>query len=112
MADRFELEQQLLSCWNIIEDLKDIDESQKFNLIESIVNVYNFKFEKMFDTFEECIKSEFSYRKQLVDLKKEHEQELKKQRDDFKKEIYNLREQMVKEPFKHYTGSYYLPEKD
>ena len=103
MANRFELEQQLLSCWNIIEDLKDIDESQKFNLIESIVNVYNFKFEKMFDTFEECIKSEFSYRKQLVDLKNVHEKELcelKKQHDE---DIMALKREI---DMNHYTGSF------
>ena len=98
MADRFDLEQEILRCWNIIEDIREIDDLNKHELIKPTLEFYNHKFDKMWEMFEDCIHSEFSYKKQL--------NELQKQNEELQEEIYKLRDKFGKEPFKHYTGSF------
>jgi hypothetical protein len=71
MADRFQLEQEILRCWNIIEDIGELNQAGKYDLIEPTLEFYNFKFDKMFETFEDCIQTEFSYKKENIELKKE-----------------------------------------
>jgi hypothetical protein len=71
MSNRFQLEQGILRCWNIIEDIQELIEADKYDLIQSTLEFYNFKFDKMFETFEDCIKSEFSHRTEIQELKKE-----------------------------------------
>jgi len=73
MADRFDLEQQILRCWNIIEDLREIDESGNYHLVQPTLDIYNYKFDKMWETFEDCIRDEFSHKKENIELKKEIE---------------------------------------
>lgn len=57
---QFDLEQQILNTWNIIDDLKlalelveDNDEAS--NLIQGLITIYQMKFEKTFNTFERYI---------------------------------------------------------
>lgn len=71
MSDRFDLEQGLLNSWNIIEDLKVIIVSKRYDLLESIVSIYDFKFEQTFDIFGEIIQIEFNHRKKLEVLQSE-----------------------------------------
>jgi hypothetical protein len=61
---RFDLEQQIMDCWSIIDDLQvvlaisqseDIDRIQ--NSIIGLRELYGQRFEMLFDTFSECIKS-------------------------------------------------------
>ena len=62
MINRFDLEQQILGCWNIVEDLDYIlpavdemnDNAQ--NMVLGLKTLYQAKFEKLFDMFSECIK--------------------------------------------------------
>ena len=63
MSDRFDLEQQIMSCWNIIEDLKLLSESQisdadRKTFIDGLIVKYELKFDKMFNTFEDCVHDE------------------------------------------------------
>ena len=53
----FDLEQDLLSAWNILDDLKLVEQSEdKEKFIEALQTVYREKFEKLMNTFEEtCI---------------------------------------------------------
>lgn len=61
MADRFDLEQQILNCWSIIDDLtllaeSDLSEENRKIFIKGLIVKYELKFDKMFNTFEDCIK--------------------------------------------------------
>lgn len=55
--DRFDLEQQILNCWNIIDDINQFTEDPAITpmmlqeYVKALSTVYNAKFNKMFDTF-------------------------------------------------------------
>lgn len=65
--DRFDLEQEIMKAWNIVDDLKcladgwdNLTEDNKLNIIIGLIDLYHLKFNTMFDTFEQCIaKKEF-----------------------------------------------------
>lgn len=57
---RFDLEQDIMNCWNVTEDIKsfiEVKEKGKFtedgelNFLLGLVAVYDMKFEKLLDTF-------------------------------------------------------------
>ena len=63
-ANRFDLEQDIMDCWNITKDLDSLllavvrgDEDQIMNIIIGLRSLYDLKFEKMFNTFEQCIRN-------------------------------------------------------
>jgi hypothetical protein len=51
MSDRFDLEQEILRCWAILEDIELVRD--KPELIDSLRAVYEAKFQRCFDTFTE-----------------------------------------------------------
>ncbi len=69
--DRFDLEQQIMSCWNVVDDIdavyKYVGDHEDFigmdpahsdkisNLLLGITSLYNLKFQTMFSTFESLI---------------------------------------------------------
>lgn len=62
MSDRFEFEQQIFDCWNVTKDIntlfeavvdKDLTTDQIANTLLGIHQLYEFKFGKLFDMFEE-----------------------------------------------------------
>lgn len=65
-TDRFDLEQQIMSCWNICEDIKAIykmtdmrqlSEDELLNAMIGLETIYQMKFEILFDMFERMIKN-------------------------------------------------------
>ena len=56
MTDRFDFEQQLMSCWGMVDDVKLLAKrgagSADFNALAA---VYQHKFEELFDQFETLI---------------------------------------------------------
>ena len=61
MKHIFDLEQQILSSWNIVEDVKlvcenilekEMTKDQIANVLLGISELYSMKFQKTFDTFE------------------------------------------------------------
>ncbi len=56
MTDRFDLEQQILDCWKITDDLPMM-EAQGANVADmtSLACVYDFKFKQLWSTFETMI---------------------------------------------------------
>jgi len=56
MTDRFDLEQQILDCWKITDDLPMM-EAQGANAADmtSLACVYEFKFKLLWSTFETMI---------------------------------------------------------
>jgi len=66
MTDRFDLEQQIMECWNVTKDIQLLRETisnkivtQDFqeNFLLGLETIYEAKFEKLWDTFERCIKA-------------------------------------------------------
>ncbi len=76
MKNRFDLEQQIMECWNVTTDINDVYEyvmngdgselstgerDRVANILLGISQLYELKFNKLFDTFEECLsKREFN----------------------------------------------------
>jgi hypothetical protein len=70
MSDRFDLEQQILDCWKIIDDIKLLDKNvlegkieggkltqdEISNYLLGLESIYELKFEQLFDTFGSLIK--------------------------------------------------------
>jgi enoyl reductase-like protein len=58
MVNRFELENAMMRCWSVVDDIafleKATDEERKV-LIEGITILYNAKFHEMFSMFETLI---------------------------------------------------------
>ena len=63
LYDRFDLEQQIMSCWTITDDLKILNESileggtvdENANICTGLQALYDKKFEKLFSIFEYLI---------------------------------------------------------
>ncbi len=61
--DRFDLEQQIMTCWNIVEDLKVLSDSileggtpdENANICIGIEALYQKKFDKLFRIFESLV---------------------------------------------------------
>jgi len=66
MSDRFDLEQQILKCWNITEEVQLLNEQvlendtltkdQISNYLLGLSTIYDMKFEKMFEQFSDMVK--------------------------------------------------------
>lgn len=63
--DRFDFEQQIMSCWNVTTDLKDLNEAvlesdltkdQISNTLMGIEQLYQIRFDKLFRQFEQMVK--------------------------------------------------------
>jgi len=67
MSDRFDLEQNILSCWNVVDDInilyKNVCENDSLtkddiaNVLLGMRLIYNMRFDETFRNFEECIKN-------------------------------------------------------
>lgn len=60
--NRFDLEEDIMRCWEIVDDLETIGESdltveEYRSIIDSLHTLYSLKFKKLFSTFEQCIES-------------------------------------------------------
>lgn len=64
MESVFTLEQQILSCWGVTDDIqvlirqmdrRSLTEDEQMNFLIGIVTIYNQKFEQMFETFENLV---------------------------------------------------------
>ena len=64
MNIQFELEQAILNCWNVVEDIKDyrtaldngeLTEDEKDNYLIGLEAIYSVKFTKTFDLFEKLV---------------------------------------------------------
>ena len=65
MSDRFDLEQNIMQCWNVCDDIQlmldrwdDLDEDQKQNFLIGLKQMYQMKFERLWDNFESCVRTQ------------------------------------------------------
>jgi Tat protein secretion system quality control protein TatD with DNase activity len=63
---RFDLEQEIMKCWNVTEDIDKLyeavgecglDQDEVLNYLLGLKTIYEVKFNKLFNTFEQCIKN-------------------------------------------------------
>jgi hypothetical protein len=52
--DRFDLEQQILDCWKITDDLKLVAVHGEA-AVEAVATLYELKFEQLWNTFESMV---------------------------------------------------------
>jgi hypothetical protein len=62
MADRFDLEEQLVACWDILKDLKMIVEPMEDDhidrkRIEAVIELYDMKFNYLWNIFSELVET-------------------------------------------------------
>lgn len=67
MVDRFELEQDIMKCWSVTDDIdilaayvmqsEKLDRDQLANMLLGMKDLYHLKFEKCFNTFENVIRN-------------------------------------------------------
>lgn len=69
----YELEQQILSCWNVVDDVDrlyryvmehDMSKDDIANVLLGIKAIYSLKFDETFSTFEAAVKEVFEERQQ------------------------------------------------
>jgi hypothetical protein len=75
MADQFDLEQGIMGCWHVTDDLdillEELMENQHFtkdqasNFVLGLSTIYQAKFEKLFRDFEGFIKTYYEQRNEL-----------------------------------------------
>ena len=67
MIDRFDLEQQIMACWNVTSDIEtlfegvvesDMTTDQIANILLGMKQLYELKFDKLFNTFEQLMKDD------------------------------------------------------
>lgn len=70
MRDRFDLEEQLLACWQVVDDIQilqksydKMDDDSRTNLLQGLVELYKLKFERVWSTYENMDWSKYAQRK-------------------------------------------------
>jgi len=64
MTTRFDLEEQILECWNVVTDLKVIateefnasSEDAQQNAVNGLISLYDIKFQRLFHTMETLVR--------------------------------------------------------
>jgi len=73
--DRFDVEQQIMDCWHVVDDLKVLTEAviennlshdEISNVLIGLETLYQLKFDKLFRTFEETIRQNHEARQESL----------------------------------------------
>lgn len=78
MTKQFELEQQIMDCWNVVDDLNllfgavcdaspELTTDEIANLLLGLSSLNALKFDKMFRTFEEFLKDWYAQKQSLAE---------------------------------------------
>jgi hypothetical protein len=64
MSDLFDLEQNIMQCWNVTDDIQlyldmydNMDEDQRMNYLIGLKQMYQMKFERLWNGFETCVRN-------------------------------------------------------
>lgn len=66
MGDRFDLEQGIMKCWSVVDDIdmlyegvleRDMSNDDIANALLGMKVLYQMKFEKCFELFETCVRN-------------------------------------------------------
>lgn len=67
METRFKLEEQIMDCWHVTDDInvlfeavcdEDITEDEVQNVLLGLKTLYHIKFQRLFSTFEDMIRED------------------------------------------------------
>jgi hypothetical protein len=77
--DRFDLESDIMNCWSIVEDIKELNrcmldrrkmtEDEISNYLLGLETIYQVKFERLFETFEKLVQQNAFHDREKVDKK-------------------------------------------
>ena len=93
MSDRFDLEQMLLECWHVTADLelleenvleKDMTRDKISNVVSGIKHIYEMRFNKMWDIFEDVVANDYKELKDLRSCARDLENEVQELREQVK----------------------------
>ena len=103
----FALEQRIMNCWNVVDDINDVyhyigdnefftgmdaKHSDKIlNLLLGMKELYAVKFEKCFSDFEEVVTLYHSNREELETISQKHSEDIQ---ENYVKEIMELKEKL------------------
>ena len=67
--DRFDLEQNIMQCWNIVDDLNLLLEQGTVTEenVKAVATLYTQKFEYLWQNFENCCQTDFASGLSVVD---------------------------------------------
>lgn len=61
--DRFDLEQDIMKCWNVTEDIENfigardaMSEDEQLNYLIGLKQIYEIKFNNLWTAFESCVR--------------------------------------------------------
>jgi hypothetical protein len=61
--NRFDLEQEIMECWGVTKDIQNfyyaqenLTEDQQMNYLLGLEQIYEAKFNKLWKTFEQCVR--------------------------------------------------------
>ena len=71
--DRFDLEQNIMQCWNVVDDLNLLLEQDTVSdeTVKAIATLYAQKFEYLWQNFENCCANKFGYFPELPNTLRE-----------------------------------------
>ena len=66
-----DLEQEVMRCWEVVEDLKLLarvvnNGSNHTDTVKGIAEVYNLRFEKAWETYENLVHEDYEQRKEII----------------------------------------------
>ena len=71
--NRFDLEQNIMSCWNVVEDLNLLLEQGTVDTdtVKAVATLYEQKFQYLWENFENCCANKFGYFPELPNTLRE-----------------------------------------
>jgi len=86
--DRFDLEQNIMHCWHVVDDLDLIVERDNVSIetVRAISTLYKQRFEYLWENFENCCANQFGYSEKksidnVVDRSEEARKAFQKERN-------------------------------
>jgi hypothetical protein len=86
--DRFDLEQQIMDCWRVVDDLKILTEhtlegnlldcDKISNITSGLAELYQLKFDKLFHAFEDVVRDEWTAKMDLDRMSQQYNRLLEK----------------------------------
>lgn len=75
MSDKFEIEQQILNCWNVVDDIKMISEEithqemsteQIKSTLRGLSELYQIKFDRLFRDYEQSLRRPHAFKSEQI----------------------------------------------
>lgn len=117
--NRFDFEQQIMSCWNVTTDMKDVakivssSEPGSGNILVGLVDLYEHRFSKLFSMFESMVreqnsKSEYDHLSIYAQAARNEAKEMEAESNEYKAQSETmLKRKNGEEDIIHITGDWH-----